>query len=62
LQESHSTLGGDKLLDITALLNKKDYGFSKIMFESATKLTFQFIMGKNGKVGDEFTLARKEKS
>lgn len=57
--ESHSTLGDQHRLALTAVLNKHDYGFSKIIFNSANKLTWQYIMGKNGEVGDEFVLTKE---
>lgn len=57
--ESHSTLGTDPRLPITAVLNQKDYGFSKLTVNSATELTWQMIMGADGSVGDEFTLTKK---
>ena len=56
--ESHSTLGTDPRQKYTAVLNQKDYGFSKITFNSAKKLTWQFIKGEDGSVGDEFTLEK----
>lgn len=57
--ESHSTLEGDPRKKMTAVLDFHNYGFSKITFESATKLTWQFIQGKDGSVGDELTLIKK---
>ena len=60
--ESHSTLAGAPVLNITAVLDYKHYGFSKIMFESATQLTWQFIRGVDGAVGDEFKLVKKGSS
>lgn len=56
--ESHSTLGSDKKLNITNVLDQTNYGFSKITIESATKLTWQMIQGKDGKVGDTLTLLK----
>lgn len=50
---------GDPRKKITAVLDYKHYGFSKITFESATKLTWQFIRGDDGSVGDELTLIKK---
>lgn len=60
--ESHSQLGSDKRQPFSVVLNQKDFGFSKLTVNSATKLTWQFIMGKNGKLGDEFTLTKKASS
>ena len=56
--ESHSTLEGAPILNITAVLNQKVYGFSKLTVESATKLTWQYIKGDDGSVGDEVTLLK----
>ena len=56
--ESHSTLGDSKELGITNVLDQKHYGFSKITFHSAKKLTWQFIRGVDGAVGDELTLMK----
>ena len=58
--ESHSTLGSSKLLNITAVLNQKDYGFSKFTFHSETKATWQFIKGDGSGVGDELTLVKQK--
>ena len=57
--ESHSTLEGDPLLKLTAFLDHKHYGFSKLTFNSAKKLTWQYIRGVDGAVGDELTLLKK---
>ncbi|KAI0470577.1 Metallo-dependent phosphatase-like protein [Xylariaceae sp. FL0804] len=57
--ESHSTLGSDPLLGITNVLDQTHYGFSKLTVQSAEQLTWQFIMGKDGSIGDELTLRKK---
>lgn len=55
--ESHSTLSpGAPVLNITNVLNYKDYGFSKLTIHSAKKLTWSFIKGSDGSVGDKVTL------
>jgi hypothetical protein len=56
--ESHSTLDGSPKLNITNYLDQKNYGFSKLTVHSATKLSWQMIMGKDGAVGDEVTLLK----
>lgn len=57
--ESHSTLSSDENeLKITNVLDQKNYGFSKLTFHSAKKLTWQFIRGVDGAVGDELTLTK----
>lgn len=60
--ESHSELNGDPVLNYTAVLNAKQYGFSKITFHNATQLTWQYIQGSDGSVGDELTLIKKSSS
>lgn len=60
--ESHSTLNASKILNITAVLDQEHYGFSKLTFHSATKLTSQFIKGVDGSVGDEVTVLKKPTS
>lgn len=58
--ESHSVLTSDESkLKITNVLDQKHYGFSKLTFNSAKKLTWQFIRGDDGSVGDELTLLKK---
>ncbi|KAF2101320.1 acid phosphatase AphA [Rhizodiscina lignyota] len=58
--ESHSTLNpGQSPLNITSVLDQKNYGFSTITVESATKLTWKFIHGVDGSVGDELTVVKK---
>ena len=57
--ESHSTLEGDPRLAITAVLDFHHYGFSKLNFQSATELTWQFVRGDDGSIGDELTLIKK---
>ncbi|TAQ88942.1 hypothetical protein B7494_g2715 [Chlorociboria aeruginascens] len=58
--ESHSVLDADEpILSITAVLNQKDYGFSKFTFHNATVATWEFIKGDGSGLGDELTLIRK---
>lgn len=57
--ESHSVLTSDEpVLNITNVLDQKNYGFSKLTIHSAKKLTWQMIQGKDGQVGDEVTLLK----
>lgn len=56
--ESHSTLGSGKLLDVTAVLDDQNYGFSKLTVHNATTLSWAFVRG-DGVVGDELTLVKK---
>jgi hypothetical protein len=57
--ESHSTLGSAPLLNITTVLNQKDYGFSKLTFHNATAATWQFVKGDGTGFGDELTMLKK---
>lgn len=57
--ESHSTLGKNKRLNITAALNMADYGFNKVTFNGPDSMKFQFIKGDGSGVGDEVTLMKK---
>lgn len=60
--ESHSTLDADQpVLNITAVLNQRDYGFSKLKITS-TSATWEFIKGGDGSVGDKLTLLKKSKN
>lgn len=57
--ESHSELSSSqRLTNITALLDTKHYGFSKMTFLNATALKFEFIRGDNGSAGDELMLIK----
>jgi len=58
--ESHSTLSAtQKVLNITAVLNMVDYGFSRLTFKNASVATWEFIHGADGSVGDSLTLIKK---
>lgn len=59
--ESHSTLDdGESVANITAVLDDKHYGFSKLSVVSAQELKWQFVRGDGGVVGDELTLLKKK--
>ncbi|KAK0923077.1 hypothetical protein LTR91_015162 [Friedmanniomyces endolithicus] len=60
--ESHSSINASKILNITAVLNQYNYGFSKLTFHNATTLTSQYIKGVDGSVGDEITVVKKGSS
>lgn len=58
--ESHSTLDpGASPLNITAVLDFEHYGFSKLHVINSTAVTFSFIEGADGSVGDVLTLLKK---
>jgi hypothetical protein len=57
--ESHSTLSSDEsILNITAVLDQVHYGFSKLTIHNCSALTWKFIRGDDGSVGDELTLLK----
>lgn len=57
--ESHSEFSkGQGLTNITALLDKKHFGFSKMTFLSATAMKWELIRGDDGSVGDHLTLIK----
>ncbi|KAM0541005.1 hypothetical protein ACHAPJ_013421 [Fusarium lateritium] len=60
--ESHSTLGNDSELDITAVLDLTNFGFSKLTVHNATTLSWKFIHGEDGMVGDELTVLKDNAS
>lgn len=61
--ESHSTLSAtQKVLNITAVLNMVDYGFSKLTFKNASVATWEFVHGADGAIGDSLTLIKKKSS
>jgi hypothetical protein len=58
--ESHSTLRpGAPVLNITAVLNQKDYGFSKFTFHNATAATWEYVKGDGSGIGDTLVLVKK---
>jgi hypothetical protein len=59
--ESHSELSGG-ILNITAVLDTKHYGFSKLTVFNATALRFQFVLGNDGSIGDELVLLKPSHS
>jgi Iron/zinc purple acid phosphatase-like protein C len=58
--ESHSTLGTSPQLNITAVLNQKDYGFSKFSFHDETHASWSFIKGDGSGLGDTLNLVKAE--
>ncbi|KAH8646176.1 Metallo-dependent phosphatase-like protein [Xylariales sp. PMI_506] len=57
--ESHTVLDeGESIAKITAVLNQEDYGYSKLTVVDATTLTWTFIEGETGAVGDTLTLTK----
>lgn len=58
--ESHSTLdAGEALADYTAVLDFEHYGFNKLRVINGTAITFSFVKGSDGSVGDELTLLKR---
>lgn len=60
--ESHSTLGSDPLLDITAFLDQTNFGFGGLTIHNATALSWSYIRGVDGAKGDQLTLLKSETS
>lgn len=57
--ESHSEFSsGQSQKNITAVLNNKDYGFSKLTVFNSTALKWEYIRGGDGKVGDSLMLLK----
>ncbi|EWY82993.1 acid phosphatase [Fusarium oxysporum NRRL 32931] len=57
--ESHSTINmSQPIPDITAHRNLTSFGFSKLTVYNATTLSWQFIQGHDGLVGDELTVLK----
>lgn len=50
--ESHSELGSDPVQDYTLVLDKENYGFSKLTVHNSTAVYWEFIKGDDGTVGD----------
>jgi len=59
--ESHSELTGG-ILNITAVLDTKHYGFSKLTVLNATALRIKFVLGNDGSIGDELLLLKPSHS
>lgn len=58
--ESHSTLDeGESWAGFTVFLDDKHYGFSKLTIESEKELTWKYIRGDSGAVGDSLTLKKR---
>jgi hypothetical protein len=58
--ESHSTLDpGEAVKPLTAVLDRDHYGFSKMTVVNATTLTWTFVKGGDGSVGDSLTLIKR---
>ncbi|KAF3763852.1 hypothetical protein M406DRAFT_75085 [Cryphonectria parasitica EP155] len=59
--ESHSTLDeGQSWAAYTAELDDEHYGFGKLTIESEKELTWTFIRGDDGSVGDSLTLKKRD--
>lgn len=58
--ESHSTLDSDPLLDITTYLDQTNFGFGALTVHNATALSWNYVHGSDGSVGDKVTLLKKD--
>jgi len=61
--ESHSTLDpGEAVSNITAVLDFEHYGFSKLKVINRTAISFSFVKGADGSIGDELTLLKRSEN
>lgn len=58
--ESHSTLDGETKAAFTAVLDNEHYGFGKLTVESDKELTWTYVRGDDGSVGDKLTLKKRD--
>lgn len=59
--ESHSEFSaGQGLTNITAVLDTKEYGFSKLTVANATALKWEYVKGSDGSAGDTLWLVKPE--
>ena len=59
--ESHSTLSaGQSPASMTAVLDQLHYGFGKLTFHNSSALTWQYVQGDDGAIGDKLTLLKKK--
>jgi acid phosphatase len=57
--ESHSVLSsGQSQQNITAVLNTKNFGFTKLTVVNSTALKWEYISGDDGKVADSLMLLK----
>lgn len=57
--ESHSTLDGDAIAAFTTFLDDEHYGFGRLSVESEKVLSWTWVKGDDGSVGDTLTLKKK---
>jgi hypothetical protein len=57
--ESHSVLGDDPVLNITAYLDYKNYGFTKLTVYNASMASWEFVHGSDGSTGDYVYLVKE---
>lgn len=58
--ESHSVLGdGESKAAFTAVLDDEHYGFGRLTVQSEKELTWEYIRGDDGSVGDSLTLKKR---
>lgn len=58
--ETHTQLGDHTPLEITNVLNDKQFGFSKLTVHNRTALQMEYIRGDGAGVGDSFFLLKKK--
>lgn len=58
--ESHSFLEeGESQAAFTAVLDDEHYGFGRLTVQSETELTWEYVRGDDGSVGDSLTLRKR---
>ncbi|KAJ4388038.1 hypothetical protein N0V93_008643 [Gnomoniopsis smithogilvyi] len=57
--ESHSTLDGDAVAAYTTFLDDEHYGFGRLTVESEKTLSWTWVKGDDGSVGDTLTLKKR---
>lgn len=58
--ESHSILeDGEAQAAFTAVLDNEHYGFGKLTVQSESELTWEYVRGDDGSVGDSLTLKKR---
>ncbi|PNP74690.1 hypothetical protein FNYG_12026 [Fusarium nygamai] len=60
--ESHSVLDGEPRLNMTMFLDQTHFGFAKLTVHNETALSWHFIHGDGGVVGDELTVLKESAS
>lgn len=60
--ESHSVLDGEPRLNMTMFLDQTHFGFAKLTVHNETALSWNFVHGDGGVIGDELTVLKESAS